>query len=111
MRDRFSQGNAPRFFELQKGISRLSQGQLLVSSYFTRFKILWDELVNYQSFSVYTCTCICGSQQSQSDAQLKDQVFHFLMALNESYGHVRTQILITGPLPNISKVYSLILQE
>ena len=61
MRDRFSQGNAPRFFEVQKEISKLSQGQLSVSSYFTRFKILWDKLVNYQSFSIYTCTCICGS--------------------------------------------------
>ena len=111
MQDRFSKGNAPRFFEVQKGISRLSQGQLSVSSYCTRFKILWDEFVNYQSFFVCTCACICGSQQSQSGAQLKDQVFHFLMGLNDSYGHVRTQILITEPLPNISKVYSLILQE
>ena len=74
-----------------------------MSSYFTRFKILWDELVNYQSFG--------GTQQSQSDAQLKDHVFHFLMGLNDSYGHVRTQILIIEPLPNISKVCSLILQE
>ena len=39
MRDRFSQPNVPRFFEIQKEISKLSQGSLSVSSYFTKFKI------------------------------------------------------------------------
>lgn len=33
------------------------------------------------------------------------------MGLNDSYGQVKTQILLTGPLPSISKVYSMILQE
>ena len=39
MRDRFSQPNVPRFFEIQNEISKLSQGSLSVSSYFTKFKI------------------------------------------------------------------------
>ncbi|XP_075670240.1 uncharacterized protein LOC142640010 [Castanea sativa] len=47
MRDRFSQPNVPRFFKIQKEILKLSQGSLLASSYFTKFKILWDELVHY----------------------------------------------------------------
>ena len=33
------------------------------------------------------------------------------MGLNESYANVRSQILITEPLPSINKVYTLILQE
>ena len=82
-----------------------------MSSYFTRFKILCDELVNYQAFPTCTCTCTCGSKKSQLDAQKKDQVFRFLMGLNDSYANVRSQILITEPLPGINKVYSLILQE
>ena len=50
LRDRLSQGNTPTQFELelQKEISHLSQGSLSVSSYFTKFKTLWDEFVNYQ---------------------------------------------------------------
>ena len=76
MRDRFAQGNAPRLFKLQKEIAKFSQGQ----SYFTKFKILWDEFVNYQPFPTCTCT---------SDKQ-KDHVFHFLMGLNNSYGNVKT---------------------
>ena len=33
------------------------------------------------------------------------------MGLNDSYGNVKTQILLIEPLPYISKVYSLILQK
>ena len=68
MRDRFSQPNVPRFFENQKEISKLSQGSLSVSSYFTKFNILWDELVHYQSFTACTCACTCGSQRNQLNA-------------------------------------------
>ena len=109
MEDRFSQPKASIFFEVQKEISKLSQGPISISSYFTRFKILWDELVNYQACP--NCTCTYGSQKSQLDAQKKDQVFRFLMGLNDSYANVRSQILITEPHPGINKVYSLILQE
>ena len=40
LRDCFSQGSSPRLYELQKEISHLTQGQLSMSSYFTRFKTL-----------------------------------------------------------------------
>ncbi|KAL0015532.1 hypothetical protein SO802_002601 [Lithocarpus litseifolius] len=75
LKDRLSQGNTPRLFELQKEICHLSQGSLLVSSYFKKFKTLWDEFVNYQPFTVCTCACICGSKSSQLDAQHKEHVF------------------------------------
>ena len=64
LRDRLSQGNTPRQFELQKEIACLSQGTLTVSSYFTRFKTLWDEFINFQPFTVCNCTCTCGSKAS-----------------------------------------------
>ena len=111
LKDRLSQGNTPRLFELRKEISHLSQGSLSVSSYFTKFKTLWDEYANYQPFTVCTCTCTCGSKSSQLDAQHKEHVFHFLMELNDSYGHIINQILLIEPFPSLSKVCSLILQE
>ena len=64
LRDRLSQGNTPRLFELQKEISHLSQGSLLVSSYFTKFKTLKDEFINYQPFTACTCACTYGSKYS-----------------------------------------------
>ena len=38
LKDRLSQGNTPRLFELGKEIAHLSQGSLSVSSYFTKSK-------------------------------------------------------------------------
>ena len=110
-KDRLSQENTPRLFELQKEISHLVQGSLLVSSYFTKFKTLWNEFVNYQPFTVCTCACVCGSKSSQLDAYHKEHVFCFLMGLNDSHGNLIGQILLIEPFPSLSKVCSLILQE
>ena len=82
-----------------------------MSSYFTKFKTLWDEYANYQPFTVCTCTCTCRSKSSQLDAHHKEHVFRFLMGLNDGYGHVISQILLIEPLPSLSKVCYLILQE
>ena len=87
------------------------QGSLSVSSYFTKFKTLWDEFVNNQPFTVCTCACVCGSKSSQLDAQHIEHVFHFLMGLNDSYGNLIEQILLIEPFPSLSKVCSLVLQE
>ncbi|KAK4585120.1 hypothetical protein RGQ29_022687 [Quercus rubra] len=43
-------------------------GSLSVSSYFTKFKTLWDEFVNYQPFTVCTYACTCGSKTSRLEA-------------------------------------------
>ncbi|XP_023916736.1 uncharacterized protein LOC112028298 [Quercus suber] len=111
LKDRLSQGNTPRLFELGKEISHLSQGSLSMSSYFTKFKTLWDEYANYQRFTVCTCACTCGSKSSQLDAQHKEHVFCFLTGLNDSYGHIISQILLIKPFPSLSKVCSLIFHE
>ncbi|KAL5746921.1 hypothetical protein ACOSQ2_024218 [Xanthoceras sorbifolium] len=73
----------------------LSQGFLDVNTYYIRLKIIWDELKNVQPISV--CQC--------------EYVMQFLMGLNESYAGTRGQILILDPLPPISKVFNLVVQE
>ena len=110
-KDRLSQENTPRLFELQKEISHLVQDSLSVSSYFTKFKTLWDEFVNYQPFTICTCACVCGSKSSQLDAHHRKHVFRFLMGLNDSYGNLIGKILLIEPFPSLSKVCLLILQE
>ncbi|KAL4627572.1 hypothetical protein ACB092_05G174900 [Castanea dentata] len=35
----------------------------------------------------------------------------FLMGLNDSFSQVRTQVLLMDPIPSLSKVYSLLIQE
>lgn len=66
-----------------------------IGAYFTKLKVLWDELQTYQQ---------------GVDYQQQETVMQFLMGLNESYAQVRTQILLMDPLPSLSKVFSLVIQ-
>ncbi|KAL5579147.1 hypothetical protein UlMin_011589 [Ulmus minor] len=105
--DRFSQGNGPRVFQIKKQLSGLVQGSLDVSTYFTKLKILWDALKEFQPVPV----CQCEGLKVWVDYQHKEYVLQFLMGLNDSYAQNRGQILMMEPLPTINKVFSLIIQE
>ncbi|XP_075650134.1 uncharacterized protein LOC142620692 [Castanea sativa] len=111
LKKRLSQDNTPRLFELQKEISHLVQGSMSVSSYFTKFKTLWDEFVNNQPFTICNCPCASDSKSSQLDAQHKEHAFRFLMGLNDSYGTLIGQILLIEHFLPLNKMCSLVLQE
>ena len=93
----FSQGNDPRIFELRKEVCSLSQEDLTINGYYTKFKGLWDVLSNYRTYS-------CGHQ-------VEECTMSFLMGLNDTYVAVRGQILLMDPIPSLSKVFSLLLQD
>ena len=107
LQDRFSQHNGPRIFQLQKSISCLTQENNSVSAYFTTMKGLWDELANHQPIP----TCTCGALKTILSYHHQQHVYQFLMGLNESFSHIRGQILLMDPLPSINKVFSLVIQE
>lgn len=48
LKERFSQSNGPRIYQLQKTINSLSQNHGSVISYFTCLKGLWEELANFR---------------------------------------------------------------
>lgn len=75
-----------------------------ISVYYTKLKGLWDELINFRPLS----TCNCGGLKAVTRFQQQENVMKFLMGLNDSFTHVRGQILLMDP---INKVFSLILQE
>ena len=94
---RFGQGNGPTIFDLRKEISSLTQEDLTINAYYTKFKGLLDEFSNYS-------TCTCGHQ-------VEDCTMSFLMGLNETYAAIRGQILLMEPMPPLSKMFSLLLQD
>jgi hypothetical protein len=100
LRDRFSQSNAPRIFQIERDIACLAQDQLTVAAYYTRLKKLWDELGSYND-----TVCSCGADHKRR------RLMQFLMGLNESYSAIRGQILLMNPLPDVAKAYSSIVQE
>ncbi|XP_065617218.1 uncharacterized protein LOC136062281 [Quercus suber] len=97
LQNRFGQGNGPTIFDLRKEISSLVQEDLTINAYYAKFKGLWDEFSNYR-------TCTCGHQ-------VEECTMSFLMGLNETYAAVRSQILLMEPVPSLSKVLSLLLQD
>jgi hypothetical protein len=107
LKERFSPENGPRTYQLQKSLSSLSQEDLSVGAYFTCIKSFWDELSNYRLIPF----CSCGSMKTIHDYFHHEYVFQFLMGLNDSFSHIRGQILLLDPLPPINKVFSLVLQE
>ena len=43
LEERFSQSNKARFFQIQKDVTCLSQGDMDIAGYYTKAKQLWDE--------------------------------------------------------------------
>ncbi|XP_060673809.1 uncharacterized protein LOC132803959 [Ziziphus jujuba] len=105
--DKFHQSNAPRIFQINQQLHALLQGSIDINSYYTRVKVLWDELRHYQP----TPTCHCGGIRGWALYQVQEYVLQFPMGLNESFSAVRAQILMLDPLPPIAKVFNLVIQE
>ena len=107
LKERFSQNNAPRLFQIERDIASLQQGSLSVAAYFTKLKGLWDELSSYNDLPV----CSCGAIKKVEEREQRGKVMQFLMGLNESYSAIRGQILLMQPLPVVGRVYSMVLNE
>lgn len=77
LKERFQQSNGPRVFQIKRDLMTLTQGQDSVSNFFTKLKVLWEELANYNAHC--TCgLCICGN------AREMDQTITFLMGDRKS---------------------------
>ena len=101
----FSQSSGPKIYNLQKKISNISQNQMTVTEYFTRFKKLWDQLLNLEPLP----ECTRGEIKTLSASHDKTCAMRFLMGLNENFKTIRTQILMQEPFPLIGKIYALVL--
>nr|XP_023894220.1 uncharacterized protein LOC112006153 [Quercus suber] len=112
LKNHFAQTNGPRVFNLQKDIAGLHQGEMSITDFFTQLKVFWDQLQNLSPFPSCTCgKCICNINKRLTDLQVRELVMKFLMGLNDSFSQVRSQVLLMDPIPSLSKVYSLLIQE
>ncbi|KAJ0018876.1 hypothetical protein Pint_10931 [Pistacia integerrima] len=110
LRDRFQQRNGPRIFQLKRELMNLRQEQSSVSIYFTKLKTIWEELSNYRpNFSCGKCTC--DGVKNLNNHHQTEYIMSFLMGLDDSFSQVRGQLLLMDPMPPISRVFSVIVQE
>lgn len=111
---RFSQSNVPRIYQLKKELSSLTQGTMSISSYFTKYRTLSDEIDNLAPLPKCVCsstTCTCDYSAKLVRYEQINKLSQFVMGLSDQYTGIRGQMLMMKPLPSLSQAYSLLLQE
>jgi len=114
LKERLSQGDMIRIFDIQDMISSFKQGELTVTNYFTQLKVIWDELDLFRLLPICSCAskCTCYALVNVSKYKAQDQIIKFIRGLNDNYLTVRTQILLMDPLPSLNRVCcSLVTQQ
>ena len=104
LNERFNKVDGSRSYQLHREICTLNQGNMTVSGYFTKLRLLWDEF----DALVHPPTCNCDKSRTYVDHLQFLRLFAFLMGLSEVYSHARSQILMMNPMPSVSKAYAMI---
>jgi len=84
-----------------------------MSEYFTRLKTSWEELEMFEPLPKCFCTnpCSCGVVTCARTCQTTGYIIRFLRGLNEQYSQIQSQIMLMDPMPYITWVFSLIVQQ
>ncbi|CAH9131352.1 unnamed protein product [Cuscuta epithymum] len=102
-----------RIADLFDEIQQVRQGSSSVTQYFTKLTTLWKELGQFQTLLVCICStpCSCGVLKKIIKEREDKNIIKFLRGLNDHFAHTRSQIIVLNPMPKITKVFSLILQQ
>lgn len=105
--------NGPRIQQIKSEITECKQRGMSIVNYYGKLKQLWDELANYDQMPMCKCgKCECNLGSEFEKKQEEERVHTFLMGLDETtYGTIRSNILAQDPLPNLNKVYSILILE
>ncbi|PWA67447.1 hypothetical protein CTI12_AA317690 [Artemisia annua] len=112
--ERNGQSNDALIYQLERELSKITQGNLSIAAFFNKLKRCWDELQNLNGLPVCNCgkmlECTCAMYEKflERDSHLK--LIQFLMKLNDEYESVRSQFLSMDPLPNVNKAYYTVQQ-
>jgi len=68
----------------------LNQGDQSVMDFFTKLRIIWDELENFRPDPVCVCKtkCTCSVSSVMTKRKQEDQAIQFLQGLNDQYNNV-----------------------
>lgn len=56
-------------------------------------------------------SCNCAEAKPYVEHLSHQRLLMFLMGLNETYSHVRSDILLKSDIPNINQAYTIVVQE
>ncbi|KAK9743216.1 hypothetical protein RND81_03G225200 [Saponaria officinalis] len=111
LEERFGQSNGAQLYGIHKKLADFTQGNDSISTYFTKIKVIWDEIDSMGLNPNCSCTCSCGASEKRVKFQKDQRIVQLLMGLNDSYSVIRGTILLQNPLPPLSTVYNNLVQE
>ena len=85
----------------------MSQGANDIAAYFTKVKGLWEELDDLDQIHAFAYNLARKMLKREQNKKL----LLFLMGLNDDYNSIRGNIIMMSPLPSISQVQSMLIQE
>lgn len=106
-KERFDKSNLTRVYQLWVEVSSLKQGTDSVTAYYSKLRDLWDEF----DVLVPAPLCNCAEAKPYFEHLSQQRLLMFLMGLNESYSHVRSDILLKVVVPTVNQVYATVIQE
>ncbi|KZV48553.1 hypothetical protein F511_35340 [Dorcoceras hygrometricum] len=109
LKERFNKVSRSRIYSIQREIVCLKQGTSPVSVYFSKLKQLWDEYASLVTLPL--CACACATARAYVTHEKTQCLIQFLMGLNDSYGSIRSQILMMSTLPSVSQAFAIVSQE
>lgn len=102
-----------RIHQLHADIAACKQNGETVEEYFSKLKIMWDDLADFEKG--FSCCCgssECASMLKYEKMQEKTRLHQFLMGLDNSrFGTTRSNVLSRQTELVLDSVYSLIIQE
>jgi len=112
LKHRYHQGDIFRSTLSQEELYSIKQGDLSITTYFTKLKSVWKELESYLPIPDCACNevCTCGLEVVR-EYRCKEYVIRFLHGLTDQYSGVRSQIMMMKPLPNIESTFSLLIEQ
>lgn len=69
LEDRFRQTKGAQLYHLKKQINDLNKGTSGIPGYFTKFKMLWDDIDSLYNKVTCTCTCTCAGKKKMLKSQ------------------------------------------
>ncbi|XP_019171196.1 PREDICTED: uncharacterized protein LOC109166759 [Ipomoea nil] len=107
LRKRFAQYDAQKISVLQNEIYDLKQCNLSISDYYTKCRIMWEQMNALRPIPICKCDpkCACDLIDVIRKEREVDQVIRFLQGLNDEYNGLKSNILVLDPLPEVYKVF------
>ncbi|XP_021761302.1 uncharacterized protein LOC110726144 [Chenopodium quinoa] len=112
LEERYAQSSGSQLFAIQQQLSDLPQANQSIAEYFTKMKMLWDELDGMSPLPVCSCAgWTCNITQNLVKQREDQRLIQFLMKLNEQFTMARGNILMMQPLVPVNHAYRLLIQE